>query len=391
MSTLPCLQLPVKVPPRYDLVQPLANWLDDEDAQNEFGSIGESEQLAFVMPKPAFSSVECRSDLLRLAALRNCLSESLLNGKEELELSLKDCMDYHATLLEFTKRGFPTTDTSYLQSSWYGAFDRKEKETHQELLWDRACTMWNAVALQSQLVKMTDLTSKDSCKKCIQWCQSGASILQVLQEMVEESSQYATIDFSAPMLSFWHSLLLAQGQAIIYKMANLGDSVRQHTTLAYLANGAAQLFAEALEAAQDPRLQSEVPQESKDWAIHCKLSSMLFASRAEFHLAIDYRQQQTWGLEIARLTNSVNQMVEVQAFLKDADLEKSSWTAQVEGLARLSRQRWKQATEDNVSIYSADIPGELPEVRAQVMIKKDQGLPEEMLIPKANLFAFEDK
>ena len=68
------LYMALKIPPRNDLVQPLANWLDGDE---QVGFENSTEELLWVVPKPSFSSVECREELLRIAALRNCLSENL--------------------------------------------------------------------------------------------------------------------------------------------------------------------------------------------------------------------------------------------------------------------------------------------------------------------------
>jgi hypothetical protein len=71
----PLLVLPLKVPVRNDLVGPLSAWLDTDEQVVSFQNDG--NDLSWIVPKPSFKSHDCRTEILRLAALRNCLSENL--------------------------------------------------------------------------------------------------------------------------------------------------------------------------------------------------------------------------------------------------------------------------------------------------------------------------
>ena len=65
----PLLYLPFKIPVRYDLVQPLADWLDDDESQTAFGGSSASSDdspPSFMLPKPTYNSVQCRSELISL-------------------------------------------------------------------------------------------------------------------------------------------------------------------------------------------------------------------------------------------------------------------------------------------------------------------------------------
>ena len=434
----PILYPPFKIPVRYDLFQPLANWLDDDESQVAFESGGGSSSYSYgdtadaapsmVLPKPTYNSVQCRSELLRIAALRNCLSEALMDSHQsalEEHQMLRDCQDYHATLLEFEKRGFPTgghDDDNGIHLTWRGAFGDCEPETHHTLLWDRACTLWNLAALLSaEACLQSDETTKEGLKMGIKNLQQAGSHLSLCKQLLEfsrETDSISTVDLSKPMLVFWETLLLAQAQMRIYKMANLGGSaVRNHTTLAYLIQGAAPLYNEALVMAQDPRLQSEVPDECQVWAAHCKARSMLCQARAYFHLSIEHRLSKTaHGLEMARLLQTIHTLEEVLKFCRSTQVLREASEAlggggrrnnkthstpmaeaastiqpEAEGLLKLASDRYKAAEIDNRTVYLEDIPSatDLPEIRAQTMVKKDLPLPDEMLNPRANLFAWE--
>lgn len=407
------LYMPLKVPPRHDLVQPLAHWLDDNDKNptgfggprrdsnyndDDDGEDNPPVPSQWIVPKPDFSSVECRSELLRLAALRNCLSEHLQDSHKAAleERALEDCQDYHATLLAFEKQGFPSTEgggdetTAVLEGialTWKGAFATQQLETHHSLVWDRVGCLWNIAALQSYLAANShDLSTKEGCKSAISMLQSSASLLAILQELVvgggaEDEDYYSTVDCSSAMLQFWETLLKAQAQYCIYKMANLG-SVKQHSTLAYLVQAAAGLYNEALQFAQDPRLQSEVPKHSQKWATYAKSQSLVCQSRATFHCSVEHRLQKEHGLELARLSQCVLQLKECFEFWKSASLD----LTEVQGLVQLARDRLERARKDNDTIYLDDVPTSLPEIRAQIMVKSNLPLPPAMMQPKVSLF-----
>jgi len=446
----PILYLPFKVPVRYDLVQPLANWLDDDDSQVAFNTSSHCQNNNYdapptmVLPKPTYNSVQCRSELLRIAALRNCLSEALMDSHQsalEEHKMIRDCQDYHATLLEFEKRGFPTggvtDEENGIDLTWRGAFGDGESETHHTLLWDRACTLWNLAALRSAAAALAleahsnaESVTKEGFKVAISNLQQAASHVSLCQQLLEfsrENDCISTVDLSKPMLRFWEKLLLAQAQTCIYKLANLGgSSVRNHTTLAYLVQGAAPLYNEALALAQDPRLQSELPIECQEWAAHCKARSLLCQARAYFHVSINHRLSKTaHGLELARLGQSIATLDEVLRFCRTTQFLKEATSAlgingngngpgrkssrsgsgngsgstpiaeaaatiqpEAEGLRKLASDRYAAAFEDNRTVYLEDIPkpGGMSEIRAQTMVKTDLPLPVDMLTPKANLF-----
>ncbi|CAJ1953468.1 unnamed protein product [Cylindrotheca closterium] len=386
----PSLVLPLKVPVRHDLTQPLSEWLDSEENPATYQDTNAEGNLSWIVPKPSFKSTDCREEILRLAGLRNTLSDILQEShKASLESrSLEDCNEYHATLLEFEKRGFPTVDeeSNGVALTWRGAFSTRSEETHYSLLYDRACTLWNVAALQSYVASTADLTTKDGCKMTISLSQSAASILSTLRQLVE-NEDYMTVDLSKSLLAFWEKLLLAQGQLCIYRMSNLGGStVRQHTTLAYLVQAAASIYNEALSAAQDPRLESELPKQAKEWGVHCKNQSLICQSRAVFHIAIEHRLQKEHGQEIARLRQCVQTLKEAHGFVKTSAVQ--SQLQEVEGLVKMATDRLKHAEEDNRKIYLDEVPRDLPEIRAQTMVKQNQPLAPTMTVTKAPMFAF---
>jgi hypothetical protein len=144
------LVLPLKPSVRYDLATALASWLDDSEAQVAFVP---TNPLQLVVPKPEFSSAACGAELTRLQSLRNCLCDVLLKPQSHKhaieERGIEDCFEYHAVLLEFEKRGFPTLDDDFngIRIQWKGAFGDNKTEKHGCLIWDRACIIYSTCHL----------------------------------------------------------------------------------------------------------------------------------------------------------------------------------------------------------------------------------------------------
>jgi hypothetical protein len=168
------LVIPLKCAPRYDLREPIAQWLDRDTAL--------ADPLELVHLRPDFKSCDCRDDIVRLASIRNCLSASIvkpLSHKVALEeFALQDCHEYHAALLEFIKRGFPTRDelAPSLKLEWKAAFGQ-ESETHGSFQWDRACTIWNIAALESYLASIQS-PEKEGRKQAVKHCQASATMMR---------------------------------------------------------------------------------------------------------------------------------------------------------------------------------------------------------------------
>ena len=397
--------LPLKPAIRYDLGLALTYWLDDPNLQVSFQP---SNPLQFILPKPDFTVAQCRDDLQRLQSLRNCLSDCLLkpdSHKNALANSaLEDCQEYHAVLLEFEKRGFPTVDdeTTPIHLAWKGAFVKTDdREKHATLVWDRACVTYNIAALWTQKAANCSPTDRDECKQAVGYCQQAACVLAILKELCQ-SEQFATVDLSGPMLTFWEKLLLAQAQTSIYRMASLApppaaaagssDSnaagKKKHSTLAILSQSAYQLFTEALTAAQDPRLESEVPQPAKLWATYCKAVGMLAASKAEYHQSVVYRLDYQHGREIAQLRDCQEKLKECRDFIKNVDDQTAVGYTKRECLSILPvvTDRLHEADADNYRTYHEEIPHQLPDIAAKQLARPTPDLPAAMLVPQKELF-----
>lgn len=387
------LILPLKAPTYFDLQTSLADWLDG-DQEVSLQTPHSSDEPPLVFPKPPFKSQQCRAELLRINALRKCLSESILkpnSHKAALEdQALEDLCEYHAALLEFEQRGFPTIDdeNNGLKLTWKSAF-APQKETHHTLVWDRACCLWNVAALYSQLIT-SQPDNRDGYKQAITYCQTAAALLHILKELATASSgdDFATtVELAKPMLSFWEQLFVAHAQSMIYKIAD----PTKHSILSGISASAHQLYNEALHSAQDPRLQSEVPKFAKEWGAYCKGHSMMASAKAEYHQAVLHRSQQTWGHELARLKLCLQKLEKCQEFVNAADDDNPSLVElkrEVDAYLPFVANRYKAAYSDNVTVYQDEIPSyKLEDIEPKQLAKRNPtGLPASMKTPKVPLF-----
>lgn len=398
------LFLPLKPAVKFDIQTALASWLDNSEQQVSFQP---TNPLQIVLPKPDYGSVACREELLRIQALRKCLSDALLKPNSLRaaldDNALEDAQEYHAVLLEFEKQGFPTLNDEHngLKLVWKGAW-APQKEEHSTLLWDRSVITFNIVALLTYKACDCNVTDRAACKEAVGYCQQASSILAVLKELVQ-SLDFGTVDLSQSMLTFWEKYLLAEAQTFVYRMASLATDVdTKHGTLSFLAKSAHLLFNEALSAAQDPRLQSEVPKHCEQWGTYCKAQSMMCSAKAEYHSSVVYRLASEWGKEIFRLCECLKQLEAASKFLKSVVASGSTTTTgDDEALLTYTKRecstylpvvqdRLTEADRDNHRCYGDDIPKSLDDIIPKQLVKKTGGYPQSMLVPKKKLFQFRE-
>lgn len=385
------LILPLKPGISYDLGTALGKWLDNNELHISFQP---TNPLQFILPKPDFTSNDCRDDLLRLQSLRNVITNSILKPNSHKDCInegiLEECYEYHAVLLEFEKHGFPAVDdeTTPLQIEWKSAFIPNQKEKHASLVWERCVIMYNISALLTQKAYNCSVTDRDSCKEAVGYCQQGASIVALLRELVS-SQDYSLVDLCNSMLVFWEKYLLAEAQLFIYRMASFGNADNtKHSTLSFLAQSGYELFKSALTITHDPRLQSEIHDYVQEWGTYCKTVSMLCACKAQYHTSIVHRVSYEHGKEIARLRDCKSKLDKLQKFLKtiDYDTVVLNEKREVQILVPTVMDRLNEADRDNYKIYQETIPTTVPEIPSKQLSKTSASLPENMIVCKYNLF-----
>eukprot|EP00548_Thalassiothrix_antarctica_P001827 CAMPEP_0194142142 /NCGR_PEP_ID=MMETSP0152-20130528/11464_1 /TAXON_ID=1049557 /ORGANISM="Thalassiothrix antarctica, Strain L6-D1" /LENGTH=376 /DNA_ID=CAMNT_0038841011 /DNA_START=21 /DNA_END=1151 /DNA_ORIENTATION=- len=371
--------IPLRTPERYDLKEPLALWLDEPVQVSDLISPEE-----FTCLKPDFHSTDCMKELKRLAAVRNCISESILKSEAHghaVEFGLQDCHEYHAILLAFEERGFPSRDEiSPLKLTWLASVPPR-KETHGSFIWERVCTLWNIAALESfQASQMGK--DKDGRKAAVKHYQNASAAMKYLLEALEgHSEKFDTIDMNKTFIKFWEKVMLAQAQIAVYDMVSTDN--QKSSLLSYLAMGAVPVLNDALIHAKDPMIISNLPRHIEEWASECKSQSMLLTARAEFHQATMHRQAKEWGLELARLLQAETFLQKCMDFLKSTNRN----FTKVEEVLRLVHDRKTKVKQENDTLYQEDVPDELAAIESKLMAKNDMPMPGSMTKPKILLFS----
>jgi BRO1-like domain len=387
------LLLPLKPCVRYDLMEALSKWLDSDTQQVTFAP---NNPLQWVVPKPTFSSLACRNELMRLQSLRNSMGETLLKPLSHRaaleENALDDAQEYHAVLLEFEKKGFPTIDDNHngVALPWRGAFDFENIEKHGTLVWERAAIQFNIAAMYTRLAYDCSVNDRESCKQGVAYCQNAATVLSFLRELVQSQS-FSTVDLSVAMVTFWQKLCMAQAQSFVYRMAALNSDDTKHSTLSLLSQSAFFLFNEALQAAQDTRLQSEITGQANEWAIYCKCASMLAGAKAEYHQAVVHRLEHKYGKEIARLRICNEKLQACMDFYKSIKDESQKGIAEYlirecKAIPPVVVDRLKEVERDNNTIYREEIPTNLQELPSKQLAKTTGSLPPAMIETKHRMF-----
>lgn len=397
------LIIPLKVPVRCDLKEPLARWLDDPK-----DDLIPADPMEYVQVRPNLHAADCRSDLIRLASLRNCLSDAFLAKSHKVALSegaLADGQEYHAALVQFEEHGFLFPDHSQiLRLEWTAAASATESsnltETYGSLTWERACIVWNLAALESFLASRhgggstasADLDERQEYKLCVKHSQNAATLLRFLRETLLPGCDdlLTTADFSLPSIQFWESVTLAQAQVAALEMAARSETPR-HTLLSYLAMGAVSLWNEALTHGKDPLVTSHHQQESQEWGFHCKAWSMYWTTRAEYHQSLASRISQEWGMELAWLQQAQGSVQALDKFIngnnkKDMPSGSSHLVQLVNNLTQKVNDRQKQADTDNRTTYGERVPNNPTPIRPQQLVKSSPVLPEAMTSTRVALF-----
>ena len=173
-------------------------------------------------------------------------------------------------------------------------------------------------------------------------------------------------------------------------MVHLGGST-DNRLLSTLAQSGHELYNDALQATQDPRLQSELPESvvTNNWGTYCKTVSMLLACKSQYHQSVVHRLQHEYGIEIAYLRECLSRFQTLQKFIKSLsgndnviEYEKR----EVNYLLPIIQDRFHEADQDNYKIYQYTIPPTIPDIPRKQLAKTSTSLPDYMIQPKFSLF-----
>lgn len=403
------LLLPLKPAVRYEISLALAQWLESDTSNLVPTAIEDGQLPALVVPKPTYGAVTIRSELLRLQGIRNSLCDALRRSNSHKSAmtefnGVADLMEYHAILVEFEKRGFPTSNdpNSPVVIPWKGAFDESSIEKKSTVLYDRVCVLFNLAALHCQQAESCSSSDRAECKTAVGCCQMAASMIDMCMNLVATSptaisSEYASVDLSSGLLQFWRAYFLAEAQSFVYRMMALAPAssstvdttARQHQSLSVLAQSASELFCTALKLSKDcPRLQSEVPEQSGRWSSYCKAHSMLAASKAEYHAATCHRVNAAWGYELGYLRTCQLKLQDAAKFMKTLDYDNHVVLAKKEVtlITPVVVDRYEEASKDNYTIYQDTVPNTNAVIQPRQLSKLSATIPPAMLSTSIPMF-----
>lgn len=384
--------LPLKTSRRYDLSRPLTLWVDNFHP--------------FIQPAMV------REDLIRLASLRNCLTEAIgtpYHGHEAAiaNRAIPDLHEYHACLLACCEQpaNFPSIESNAesngahvadLKLSWKSAFQNLDDEPQEmvraNLTYERCCVLWNVAALESYCAAVhEDWRTKDGRAAALKRYGVAAAILKHirlnLMDNATGESGYCSPDFSPQCLKMCERLMLAQGQMACYeaaKVRSLTATQPMHQLLAKLAVSVADYYNQVLIASQDNEILGFLKNTSLSYGAHAKTMSMLFQSRSQYLESMSDKSKRAFGYEIVRLKRVHSMCTDGLNFIT----KNSNHTAtegnlgnirqSLELLKRVANERQIAAEKDNQDIFHDDIVDfrQLPIIQPQDMMWKPVPLPE---------------
>ncbi|KAF8604259.1 BRO1-domain-containing protein [Ceratobasidium sp. AG-I] len=238
-----------------------------------------------------------------------------------------------------------------------------------DLVFERACVLFNLAALYSQLGTSGGRNNTDDIKLAAANFQNAAGVLQYLSKEVvpllaSSLGQAASMpsELLEPSLKSLELLMLAQAQECFWQKASM-ESYKDGT-LAKLAKQAS-LFRRALSAVANLSA-SPFPQE---WINHSIIKKHHFEGVAQFRQSRSDLQTHKYGLELRRLKLAQN---EVKQGLERAS--RGVAKAVIDDIKSLSKtldSNFARAQKDNDLIYHQTVPPEstLPTIGAANMVQ----------------------
>jgi hypothetical protein len=362
------ITFPLKTTSRIDILNPLITWVS--------------------RAHPGYSASDCKKDLQRLDSLRACLVESIATPHTGYELALKDIKDlyeYHACLVACEERGFPTSGSNAavnatleakLRFEWQNAFRMIEgkddltslsRNVKTSFHYERACVLWNIAALKAHQAAEGDWSTKEGLMEINKSYALIANIFIVIKELLKFENGL-TSDLYETSLNMCQHISLAQRYLCAYEILKLEiqkePTRKKYQMWAEYAVKTAYHYDSALGYSQHQSLKSTLAKTTSPnhYGGHCKSMSMLFKSRAEYIQCLQEKDDNKYGLVIARLRNVKEMLQEGSSFLNNADVHVLSGPVRLGGLSSglngllsVVSSMLEKIEKDNASIYKEKI------------------------------------
>jgi len=328
------------------------------------------------------SSRETNS-LTELQALRNkmVLNVKNRNYSEAAQRDMENYFDQIGNLeskIPFSqvKIYFKWLD-SFDKGSWISGSIQYTMSTN--LLFEKACVLYNIAALATQIGATQDLNFEDSMKKAVRLYQQAAGILEAISVPTSSSptEQKPTPDLLPESAAALASITLAQAQEIVLRKAVIDN--KKNIVIAKLAEKTGDLYEKCQELMQVESVKSLF---GPDWVSAVSAKCSLYSGLAQLHLAKDCKEKKQIGEEISRLE------------IAQGKLNKSKLVATAEIKAELLpmletvENNLKDAKKDNDFIYFEKVPSaeELPPIEGALVVKPTP-FTEKFLLEETNLFS----
>jgi BRO1-like domain len=360
----------LRVPIYSNIGECLKNWLDASYNDHESSSHHR---------RPTFTSFDCVNELKELNQCRKSISDGITSSESyENARDLVPVMQkYHAMLLEFENQGFPSENgLPQIRLEWEGAFSGEFSEDFLSgLSLERASILWNLAAVESYLASTQDwFASSKACMQASKHFQTSYSLLDHLQELLNDVWEQNCTDFQSNMVTFWKNVFQAQSQVVGYEMASFATRPR-HLMLAKLAQGSVPLWNAAIDACTSLR----IPQAER-WKKYSQAWAAYMSCRAEWHESLNHREKNQIEHEIGRLKKSLSFGSLCYRLWKNGQADERL-THILPNYLRSLRERF--AEYDG----KIKIPNEIREIRGELLSKGVDPLIPAMIEPPATIFA----
>lgn len=332
--------------------------------------------------KTTISTVDTNS-LTELQSLRNKMVLNVKN-KNHSDSALRDVENYFDQLgnlegkipVDRVKIYFKWLD-SFDKGSWLGGSAPYTCSTN--LLFEKACVLYNVAAMATQIGATQDLHSEDCMKKAVRLYQQAAGIYEAISVPASSSSteQKPTPDLSPQSAAALSALTLAQAQEIVLRKAVIDN--KKNVVIAKLAQKTGELYGKCLKLMEEGSLKSLF---GGEWSSVVTAKQWLYSALSQLHLSLHCKENKLIGEEIARLEIAQTRLNKCK--------EVSTGDVKREMLPILEtvETNLKDAKKDNDFIYFEKVPSEeeLPVTEGALVVKPTQ-FADKFLPDEANLFS----
>lgn len=346
------LGVPLKVVGEVDLVKPLSNLTSSKSYPPSV-----TESLVMLQSLRTRMVATIRDKECTLEALQHMQNYFDQLGNLENKIPFSEAKIYFKWLNAFDRQGWlgglTSTTTAYTMST--------------NLLYEKACVLFNIAALSSLLASSQRLDSEEGLKTATMQFQNAAGVFSALSVPLPQGSteQKPTEDLMPECLEALSCLCLAQAQQCLVLKATK-DS-KKDAIVAKLAAHARDLFGKAREKMESEKVRGLW---EREWTATVTSKHALYSGLTQLHQAGVCQEQGKIGEKIARLQKA-------KEFLSGHP-----------ELHTRAEALLKEAVKDNEFIYHERIPeAEVLELIVPAALVKASPLPSKFLPGEKDLFS----